>query len=233
MPATKRKGSVLQYTRLTCTPYPLPSELLPRLPQAGGHDGHGRHRVGRILAGEHSTVPGPLAAVGLAGCCHSRVLCRRAAHPELHIKLTQFTSRCLLPQNLQIYNLPVTVVPPNRTVSRTDNPDVMFRCAAATAVPATAGWRACCRFMPFLSHAAWAVGVAAAPSIARSARVPAFVGRCRLILPHTCPASRHCQERERQVEGGGAGDQAHAQDGAARAGEPSVGLQQLHTLLPG
>lgn len=27
----------------------------------------------------------------------------------------------------QIYNLPVTVVPPNRTVSRTDNPDVVFR----------------------------------------------------------------------------------------------------------
>lgn len=29
----------------------------------------------------------------------------------------------------QIYNLPVTVVPPNRTVSRTDNPDVVFRWA--------------------------------------------------------------------------------------------------------
>jgi len=27
----------------------------------------------------------------------------------------------------QIYNLPVTVVPPNRTVSREDNPDVVFR----------------------------------------------------------------------------------------------------------
>ena len=33
------------------------------------------------------------------------------------------------PAALQIYNLPVTVVPPNRTVSRTDNPDVVFRCA--------------------------------------------------------------------------------------------------------
>ena len=27
----------------------------------------------------------------------------------------------------QIYNLPVTVVPPNRPVSREDNPDVVFR----------------------------------------------------------------------------------------------------------
>ena len=27
----------------------------------------------------------------------------------------------------QIYNLPVTVVPPNRTVARLDNPDVVFR----------------------------------------------------------------------------------------------------------
>lgn len=31
------------------------------------------------------------------------------------------------PSAAQIYNLPVTVVPPNRTVSRTDNPDVVFR----------------------------------------------------------------------------------------------------------
>ena len=30
----------------------------------------------------------------------------------------------------QIYNLPVTVVPPNRPVSREDNPDVVFRCPA-------------------------------------------------------------------------------------------------------
>ena len=28
----------------------------------------------------------------------------------------------------QIYDLPVTVVPPNRPVSRQDNPDVVFRC---------------------------------------------------------------------------------------------------------
>lgn len=32
------------------------------------------------------------------------------------------------PEFSNIYNLPVTVVPTNRRISRTDNPDVVFRC---------------------------------------------------------------------------------------------------------